>query len=606
MPKQWRIAPHDPARIAALQRAAGVSAVVAQLLLCRGISDPLAAREFLDAKLSGLRDPSELPGIELAVARIGAAVAERRKIVVYGDYDVDGMSGTALLVQCLKLLGAEVSYYVPHRVDEGYGLNDESLRTLAARGAQLVITVDCGIASVQHALAARELGLDLIITDHHQPGALLPDAVAIVHPGLPDSTYAFPGLCGAGVAFKLAWALCQHASQAKRVGERMKGFLLQAVGLAALGTVADVVPLGLVNGCCENRIIVRHGLASLRERPPLGIAALMKITGLDKKQELSSEDIAFTLAPRLNAAGRLGQATLGVELLTTDSAERAQALAEYLHELNSSRDSLERSVYLAANKQAQQQFDPENDSALVLADRGWHPGVIGIVASRLAEKFHRPVILIALDDLGLKPGSGSARSVPGFHLHTALEACSSHLLTHGGHAAAAGLKISDDRIEAFRGDFCEYAGSMLTSADRVAELRIDAEVPLSALTLQTVQQLESMAPFGHGNTRPLLCTGEVTLMEPPRRIGSGERHLSLRVQQHGVQMRAVAFGGGDWAPALAEIDGPISVAFRPTINNYRGRTSVEMQVCDWQVSATVPMANAAPLADIEPLADAGR
>lgn len=584
MPKEWRIAPHDPARIEALQRAAGVSAVVAQLLICRGIHDPRAAREFLDAKLSGLRDPLELAGTAAAVERISAGIAAGRKIVVYGDYDVDGMSGTALLVQCLRMLGADVSYYVPHRVDEGYGLNDDALTTLAGRGAQLVITVDCGIASVAQAHTARNLGLELIVTDHHQFGAELPAAAAIVHPGLPGAGYAFPGLCGAGVAFKLAWALCQHASQAKRVGERMKNFLLQAVGLAALGTVADVVPLGLMNGCCENRILVRHGLASLRERPPLGVAALMKITGLDQKPELSSEDIAFTLAPRLNAAGRLGQATLGVELLSTDSPDRAQALAEYLHELNSSRDSLERSIQLAASKQAQQ-FDLEHDAALVLSGRGWHPGVIGIVASRLVEKHHRPVVLIALDEAGLKPGIGSARSIPGFDLHQALAACSSRLLSHGGHAAAAGLKIDAEQIDAFRADFCEYAAATISQAQRVAELRIDAEVPLSALTLAAVEQLELLAPFGQGHPRPLLCTGEVTLSEPPKRIGSGERHLALRVSQHGVRMRAVAFGGGEWAEPLSELDGPIHLAFRPSINTYMGRRSVELQVCDWRTPA---------------------
>lgn len=584
MPKEWRIAPHDPARIEALQRAAGVSAVVAQLLICRGIHDPRAAREFLDAKLSGLRDPLELTGTAAAVERISAGIAAGRKIVVYGDYDVDGMSGTALLVQCLRMLGADVSYYVPHRVDEGYGLNDDALTTLAGRGAQLVITVDCGIASVAQAHTARNLGLELIVTDHHQFGAELPAAAAIVHPGLPGAGYAFPGLCGAGVAFKLAWALCQHASQAKRVGERMKNFLLQAVGLAALGTVADVVPLGLMNGCCENRILVRHGLASLRERPPLGVAALMKITGLDQKPELSSEDIAFTLAPRLNAAGRLGQATLGVELLSTDSPDRAQALAEYLHELNSSRDSLERSIQLAASKQAQQ-FDLEHDAALVLSGRGWHPGVIGIVASRLVEKHHRPVVLIALDEAGLKPGIGSARSIPGFDLHQALAACSSRLLSHGGHAAAAGLKIDAEQIDAFRADFCEYAAATISQAQRVAELRIDAEVPLSALTLAAVEQLELLAPFGQGHPRPLLCTGEVTLSEPPKRIGSGERHLALRVSQHGVRMRAVAFGGGEWAEPLSELDGPIHLAFRPSINTYMGRRSVELQVCDWRTPA---------------------
>lgn len=584
MPKVWRIWPHDPARIAAMQREAGVPAVLAQLLVARGLDSAGQIRDYLDAKLSSLRDPDELPGATAAAERIMQAVAARRRIVIYADYDVDGMSGGAILVLCLRMLGAEVSYHVPHRIDEGYGLHCDTLRTLAARGAQMVITVDCGIASVTQALTARELGLELVITDHHEFAASLPEAAAILHPRLPGPAYPFPGLCGAGVAFKLAWALCQHASQSKRVSERMKTFLLQAVGLAALGTVADMVPLGIQNGTWENRVLVRHGLASLRERPTLGLAALMKVTELDKKAQLTADDIGFTLGPRLNAAGRLGQAMLGVELLVTESAERASALAEYIHELNGSRDSLERSVYLAANKQAQEQFDPEGDAALVLADRGWHPGVIGIVAGRLAEKYHRPVALVSFDPLGAKPGVGSARSVPGFDLHAALAACGDHLLSHGGHHAAAGLHVEESQLAAFRASFCEHASSEIAPPERVAELRIDAEATLSSLTLAAVEQLERLAPFGQENPRPCLCATMVRLAEPPKKIGGGERHLSLKLVQHGVRMRGVAFGGADWAGPLAQA-GEISIAFRPVINEFNGRKSVEMHLCDWQAAA---------------------
>ncbi len=582
MAKHWRIHPHDSARIVALERAAAIPAVVAQLLICRGICDPQSAGDFLDAKLSSLRDPEELPGLPAAADRIMAAVSAGRRIVVYGDYDVDGMSATAILYLCLRLLGGDVSYYVPNRMDEGYGLNRQALATLRQRGADMIVTVDCGVASVDEALAARALGLELVITDHHQFGATLPDAAAIVHPALPGSAYPFTCLCGAGVAFKLAWALCQRASEAKKVGPPMREFLMQSVGLVALGTVADVVPL-----VDENRTIVRHGLTSLRERPGLGVAALARLTKLDEKPHLSSEDIAFMLAPRLNAAGRLGQAALGVELLTTDSTERAGALAAYLNELNKSRDSLERSIYLAANKQATERFDPENDAALVLADRGWHPGVIGIVAARLAEKFHRPVVMVSFDAVGAKPGIGSARSVAGFDLHTALAAGGEHLISHGGHAAAAGLKIEEHRLDEFRAQFCEYAAAELAGTPRVAELRIDAEVPFSALTTSTVMDIERLAPFGQANPRPLLCASEVTLCEPPKRIGGGERHLSLRLAQHGVELRAVAFGGGEWADALGETPGTIAVAFRPFINHFRGRKSVELQVCDWQPAAVL-------------------
>jgi single-stranded-DNA-specific exonuclease len=590
MPKLWRIQPHDPARIADLERAAGVPSVVAQLLLTRGVCDPVAIRDFLECKLSALRDPESLPGIPAAAERVMAAVAARRHIVVYGDYDADGMTATALLLDCLRMLGAEASYYVPHRIDEGYGLNDDALRTLASRGASMVITVDCGVASVTEADTARSLNLELVITDHHQFCDRLPAAAAIVHPGLPGGDYPFAGLSGVGVAFKLAWALCQRASQAKRVSPAMRSFLMKALGLVAIGTVADVVPL-----LDENRVMVRHGLASLKERPPLGLAHLMRVCKLHEKPALNCEDIGFSLAPRLNAAGRLGQAQLGVELLTTQNVERAMALAEYLHELNGSRESLERSVYLAAGKQIQERCDLDSEPAIVLAGRGWHPGVIGIVAGRLAEKHHRPVVLIALDEAGVKPGIGSGRSVPGFDLHAALCACAEHLISCGGHSAAAGLKVEEPRIDEFRAAFFEHIAGEQGPAGglRPAELSIDGEVIFSALTPTIVEQIERLAPFGQGNARPLLCASHVTLAEPAKVVGSGGRHLQLRLRQHNVTMRGIAFGGGEWADEFGRLQAPFHVAFRPVINSFAGRRTVEAQVTDWQPADGEPLAPAA-------------
>jgi single-stranded-DNA-specific exonuclease len=577
MDKRWRIQPHDSGQISLLERQAGVSPVVAQLLVSRGVTHPGQARAFLAAKLSGLHDPELLPGLAEAADRVHAAIEQRRRIVVYGDYDADGITGTGLLFRCLKLLNADCGYHVPNRLEDGYGLHENALRRLAERGASLVISVDCGICSVAEAEAARQVGLELIITDHHQMGDCLPRAACLVHPQLPGSNYPFAGLCGAGVAFKLAWALCQRASQAKRVSPAMREFLLAAVGLAAIGTVADVVPL-----VDENRILVRHGLVSLRERPVPGLAALMRVTGLDQKPELGSEDIAFVLGPRLNASGRLGQAQLGVELITTDSAERAASLAEYLHQLNQSRDSLERSVYQAAHKQAREQFDPEKDPALVLDGVGWHEGVIGIVAGRLAEKYHRPVIVIAWDKAGVKPGTGSCRSAGGLNLHAALSACCETLLSHGGHRQAAGLKLQRSGLEIFRAAFCEYAASEISERDRVAEIMIDAEAPFSQLTLRTMKEIEQLAPFGEGNPRPVLCASGVQLSEPPRRIGNGDRHLSLKLNQYGVGMRAVAFGQGEAADEIAGIEGDLDIAFRPVINDFRGRRSVEMHLVDWR------------------------
>lgn len=577
MPKRWRIHSHDGDRIARLQQSAGVSAVVAQLLICRGICDPTSAKGFLDPKLTDLRDPSLLPDCCAAAESLHEAIRAGRRITIYGDYDVDGMTGTAILLKCCRLLGAEVDYYVPSRINEGYGMNHEAVRALAERGTQVLVTVDCGIAGVDEAETAYQCGIDLIVTDHHEPAERLPRARAIVHPSLPGRDYPFAGLSGSGVALKLAWALCQQASGAKRVGQRMRDFLVSAVGLAAMGTVADVVPL-----IDENRVLVRHGLASVKNHPGLGLASLMRITELDSKPALDSEDIGFVLGPRLNAAGRLGQAQLAIELLTTDRPDRAEELARYIHGLNDSRQKLERSVYLAANKQAKEQFDPKEDAALVLADRGWHPGVIGIVAGRLAEKYHRPVILIAQDQLGVKPGTGSARSVPGFHLHAALAQCSEYLVGHGGHAAAAGLTIDDRQVDEFRNAFCEIAEQEITEELRVAELNIDAEAPLSAFTLKVVDQIEQLGPFGQANTRPLMCASGVSLAEPPRTIGSGGNHLALKLTQHNVTLRAVAFGGGEWAEDLAAVNEPLDIAFRPVINTFRGRRSVELHLADWR------------------------
>jgi single-stranded-DNA-specific exonuclease len=587
MAKRWRIHPHDPARIAALARAAAVPAVVAELLVCRGVTDATAVRDFLDPKLSALRDPELLPGCAAAAERLHAAVRAGRRIAVYGDYDVDGMTGTAILYLCLKLLGAEARYYVPHRVDEGYGLNAEAVRTLAADKIDLLVTVDCGIGSIEEAALARELGIELIVTDHHEPGPVLPEAAAIVHPRLPGDCYPFAGLSGSAVAMKLAWALCQQASGERRVAPRMKDFLVQAVGLAALGTVADVVPL-----IDENRVLVRHGLESLANVPTLGLATLMSICKLapkkhpDGRTRLDTEDLGFQIAPRLNAAGRLGQPQLAVELLVTDRPERATELAQYIDGLNATRQTLERSIQLAAAKQAKELFDPADDAALVLAERGWHPGVIGIVAGRLAERFHRPVVMISWDKAGMRPGIGSCRSVPGFNLHAALAECGEFLIAHGGHAAAAGLKIDEGQLAGFRGAFCEVAATQISSADRVAELFIDVEAPLSAFTLQTVQQLERLAPFGQGNPRPLFSTTEVTLAGPPKPLGQTGHHLAMTLAQHGVQLRAVAFGGGDWLDDLLSLEGPLDIAFRPVINNFRGRQSVELHLVDWRPAAT--------------------
>ena len=577
MPKRWQLRPHDPAAVAALEKRAGVSSIVAALLASRGVSDPAAVKTFLSGTLADLRDPETLPGVPEAADRILAAVRAGRKVVVYGDYDADGMTATAILVGCLEALDAPHRWYVPNRFEEGYGLNAEALEKLAAEGADLVVTVDCGIASVAEAARARELGLELVITDHHSFGETLPAAAAIVHPRLPGTAYPFGDLCGAGVAFKLAWAVATRATGAKQVTPRLREMLLRGIGLAALGTVADVVPL-----LDENRILVRHGLECLRQRGGPGLAKLLELASLQEKSSLDSEDVAFRLAPRLNAAGRFGEAAKGIELLTVADRARAESLASYVHELNGRRETEERSILLAATKQALDRYDPEADAALVLADRGWNAGIVGIVAGRLADRFHRPVVVIAQGAHEGLVASGSLRSVPGFDVHEPLVACRHLLVTCGGHAAAAGLRIEDARIDAFRQAFIGEVAARMPESLRRAQLAIDGEATLAGITLQAVEEIERLAPFGQGNRRPVLCASGVVLGEPPRTIGGGGRHLSLQFVQHGARVRGVAFGGADWLPHLPAVGTPFHIAFKPKINEFRGRRTAEIEVLDWR------------------------
>ena len=577
MPKRWHIQPHDQSVVMGIERSAGVSPIVARLLAARGLTDAAAVRSFLSGTMSDLRDPDLLPGVADAADRILAAAKAGRRIVIYGDYDADGMSATAIMAGCLEALDANAGWYVPDRLEEGYGLNGDALRSLAEKGTNLVVTVDCGIASVAEARVAKDLGLELIVTDHHSFADTLPEADVLVHPRLPGANYPFGELCGAGVAFKLAWAIATRASGSKQVTPRLREMLLKSIGLAALGTVADVVPL-----LDENRIYVKHGLECLRKRGGPGIERLLELAKLHEKSQLESEDVAFRLAPRLNAAGRLGQAACGIELLTTADTARAISLANYVHELNAQRETEERSIQLAATKQAREQFDPERDPALVLADRGWHPGVIGIVAGRLAEKFHRPVVMIARDEHQGRPAIGSVRSVPGFDVHAALVACRAHLVTCGGHAAAAGLRIEDANIDAFREQFLAEVERRLPASLRQAQITIDGEATLAGLTLDTVEQMERLAPFGQANRRPVLCASDVRLSEPPRAIGGGGRHLAMNFVQHGAKVRGVAFGGAEWLDHLPAAGEPFHVAFKPKINEFRGRRTAEMEVVDWR------------------------
>ena len=587
--KIWCLLPSESDATNRLAAATRVSPVVAQLLLNRGVTDAPAVRRFLDAPLAGLHSPSLLADVPAAADRLYRAVTLKQRVCVYGDYDVDGVTGTSILMLLLDRLGANAEFHVPLRLSEGYGLSSEKLQELAGRGVNLVVSVDCGIASLDEAAVARRLGMDLIVTDHHEMKTrggvpLLPDAVAVVHPRLPGGAYPFDGLCGAGVAFKLAWAVAQRASGSERVSDELREFLLDAVGLAALGLVADVVPLR-----DENRIFVRHGLERIRAKPSIGLRALMDAAQMTEGKAITAEDIGFKLAPRLNAAGRLGCARLVVELLTTRSASKARELAAYLEKQNEQRQFLERKITQQA-KDMLVDSDHAAGAGIVLASADWHQGVVGIVAGRLAEQYARPTLVMAIKlDEGVAVGSG--RSVPGFPLHEALKACDHHLSGHGGHAAAAGFRLHPDNIDAFRVTFIAYATAHFPAEGPPApRLTLDAEVPLSAITPGLLRDIDKLEPYGAQNPKPkLLATG--LKVEGVRKIGTGEvqRHMDFKVRQGETLFRCVAWGMADRMDELLSAGGDCCLAFTPKVNEWRGERKIELHVIDLKAGATVSL-----------------
>jgi single-stranded-DNA-specific exonuclease len=589
--KLWHLRPGDPAATNRLAAAARISPVVAQLLLNRDVADPAAARRFLDSRLDGLHPPQALPGVTDAAGRIAKAIQEKRRICVYGDYDVDGVTGTAVLLRVLGKLGADVEFHVPLRLADGYGLNAEKLRELARTGVALVVSVDCGIASIAEAEVAREIGLELIVTDHHEmkmglDGPLLPMASVLVHPRLPcEKPYPFGGLSGAGVAFKLAWAVAQQACGSEKVSAELREILLDAVGLAALGLVADVVPL-----CDENRILVRHGLERIRTRPSVGLKALLDASGVKPDAVLTSEDVGFKLAPRLNAAGRLGCARMAVELLTTNSTAIATKTAEFLEGQNVKRQAMERKYTQQAKDMVEERY--ADDPAVVVASSEWHAGVVGIVAGRLAEYYGKPTLVIALPEDNSQEGvaTGSGRSIPGFALHEALVACDSLLEGHGGHAAAAGLRVRPERIGALRDRFNAYVASHYPGGTPAPRLTLDAEVPLAAITFGLLNDLDKLEPYGAGNPRPKFLASGLKA-EGARLIGKGEvqRHLDFRVRQGDTTMRCVAWGMADRMEELMSAGGDCCLAFTPKINEWNGYKKLELQVIDLKPGKTVEL-----------------
>ena len=599
--RRWNISPASEAA-EQLATCLKTSPLIAQMLINRGMAGPEDCQRFMSPSLKHLHDPGEIVNLKKAAERISRAIRDGERIVVYGDYDVDGITATSILWHAIKLLGGQVDYYIPHRLEEGYGLNAEAIGQICDAGAKLIVTVDCGVTAVAEAQVACERGVDMIITDHHEwkvdrsdergvmsdeasrarhsslithhAPPLLPNCFTVVHPRLPredGSGYPNPHLCGAGVAFKLAWGVGQAHNGAAKVSETFRRFLVEATALAALGTIADVVPL-----VGENRNLAHFGLGGLKQSELTGIKALIESAGLTG-QKLDSYHVGFLLAPRLNACGRMGHAREAVEMLTRAEPARASEIARQLEQKNRERQGIERQIFEEAMAQvAERGYDKEDCRAIVLGAEGWHPGVIGIVASRVVGRLSRPTVMVALSN---GHGQGSARSVPGFHLAKALDACRGTLEACGGHEMAAGLRMETARFEEFREAFCAYAQGAVSDEMLTPELRMDCVAELRQITAAVVADMQRLGPFGMGNGKPLLCCRGVEVAAAPRRVGKTGDHLQILVRQGNVTMKCIAFNRGDLFDQL--LPGlKIDLAVEPGVNEYNGYRNVELDVKD--------------------------
>ncbi len=570
-----REAVENGARLAALL---GVPGPLGRVLWARGYREAAQAERFLEPRFEHLPNPFELKGIEAAVSRLQRALAQREPICVYGDYDVDGVTSTALLVSVLRRLGAEVDFYVPHRLVEGYGLNERALAKIAARGTRLVVSADCGVTAVAEVEAAGRLGLDVIVIDHHTASQDLPRAVAILNPHQPGCTFPGRELAAVGVAFHLLLALRRRLREAGFFASRPEPNLREVLDLVALGTIADVVPL-----TGPNRVLVWFGLRELARGARPGVLALKSVAQL--AGEVTAGDVGFKLGPRINAAGRLDDASVGVRLLLSDDLREARLLAEQLDRANAERQELQARIATEAIAQAGALGPPEQRRTLVVSSPGWHVGVVGIVAARLVERFHRPALVIA-EEGGVAKGSG--RSVEGFHLYDALSRCAHHLTRFGGHKHAAGVTLETSRIGAFAQALEAQGRTSLDPAQLSARLRIDAELHPREATLALATHLQRLAPFGAANPEPVFYCREMAAHEVrllPDKKGTGPGHLKLRLGEPGRRageeepfaLDAIGFNlGGASLPLGARLD----AAFQLSVDTWNGADRLQLKLKD--------------------------
>jgi len=553
---------HDP-RVAHVAKKLSLPPAIAAVLVGNGVTSPEAAEAFFNPEPDHMVDPARFREMDKALECLSEALISRRRIAVYGDYDVDGVTSVALLYLFLKDVGGDVFTHIPIRNSEGYGLSVEGVESIRARGVGVLVTVDTGITALEEIAYARDAGLDVVICDHHQPGPMLPAATAILNPKLPDEPYPFKDLAAVGVTYKLCQGLVGRLGLPESVLERY-------LDLVAIGSAADIVPL-----VGENRVLVSRGLRKINREPMVGVGALLHVAGL-LRRDVDVASIVFGLAPRINAVGRLGSADRAVQLLCTRNRENAIRIAQVLEEENHQRKTIDHDTLEAAMAEVPRVTDLEHDRVIVLAKEGWHSGVIGIVASRIIERYHRPTVMITIDDDGM--GKGSARSIPGFDIYEALHTSSDLLVQFGGHKYAAGLTIRAEKVPELRKRLRHFCGTRLESDDLRPRLRIDAEIPLRAVNRGFLEHVQRFAPYGPRNQQPQFLARDVRLAAPPRVVGSG--HLMLRVEQEGIEFDAIGYGLGHLTSTL-ETDGRgVDLVFSVMENSWRGSCCIQLQLKD--------------------------
>lgn len=561
----WDHQPCNDAEVSTLSAALKIPTVVAQLLCLRGLADPEAAHRFLQPSLDHLHDPFRLAGMADAVDRLLGAIARKERITIHGDYDVDGVTSTVIMRRALEMLGADVTHFIPERLTDGYGLQPATVERLHAAGARVIVSVDCGIRGADAARKAKELGIDLIITDHHEPDTTLPDAFAIINPKRTDCTYPDKNLAGVGVALKLVQALCSRTGREKWVPAFVK--------IASIGTLADVVPL-----VGENRVIAKLGLEMLSSgRHTVGLRSLLEASGLTNKT-IDGFHVAFLMAPRINAAGRMSSPDIATRLLLAiDEGQLAEArgLAQQLNDENTKRQAEEAEITAQARKAVEGDPNVGAHNVLVVAGQGWHRGVIGIVASKLVDHFNKPAIVLSIED---GTGHGSCRSIPAFDMLGALERCADLFDRFGGHKQAAGLTLPAANVPEFRRRINDWADNALDPRDLMRRLRIDAALPLRSIDSGVIEALARLGPYGSANPKPVFHAGPVQIVNPLRTIK--ERHLKMSVRQDGRTFPVMAWRSAERAKMFEEHRGSLELAFSVDKNEFNGDTYIELTLAD--------------------------